>query len=277
MHGDAGRAGAQPAARRPLSLRGPLRGRPAARLALGIALALTAAGASAALASLAGWFIAASALAGLSAMNFSWFYPSAGEQALAFTRTAARYAERVNTHGATLQAIARLRTRLFRAAARLPLGELGRLRSGDLLARVMADVDSLDQVILRVLVPSVVATVVGAAGLGVLALVQPLAALIAGAGLAAGRRPGSELVRRRAEARTRLVEAMEGLPELAAYGALETARDDLSARFAAVDRLRRGGVRRDAAAQGAADMVASATLAAVLAAGFGAGGTRLEG
>jgi ATP-binding cassette subfamily C protein CydC len=258
-----------------LSLRGPLRGRPAARLALGIALALTAAGASAALASLAGWFIAASALAGDSAMNFSWFYPSAGEQALAFTRTAAMNAERVNTHGATLQAIARLRTRLFRAAARLPLGELGRLRSGDLLARVMADVDSLDQVILRVLVPSVVATVVGAAGLGVLALVQPLAALIAGAGLAAGRRPGSELVRRRAEARTRLVEAMEGLPELAAYGALETARDDLSARFAAVDRLRRGGVRRDAAAQGAADMVASATLAAVLAAGFGAGGTRL--
>jgi ATP-binding cassette subfamily C protein CydC len=269
-------------------LRGPLRGRPAVRLGLGIALALTASGASAALLALAGWFIAASALAGLSAMNFSWFYPSAGVQALALIRTTARYAERVQTHSATLQALARLRTRLFRAAARLPLPELGRFRSGDLLARVLADVDALDQVILRVLVPTVVAGVVGVAGLGALVSVQPLVSVLVGAGLllvllvaaagiGMGRRPAADLVQRRAEARSRLVEALEGLPELVSYGAQEMARADLSERFAAVDRLRRDEVSRDGVAQALADLIASATLAGVLAAGLGViGGHRLS-
>lgn len=79
-------------------------------LAAGLALAILAAAASAALMGLAGWLIVRSAQTGLSATStFSWIYPAAGIEALAVVRTAARYGERLTTHGATLEMLARLR------------------------------------------------------------------------------------------------------------------------------------------------------------------------
>lgn len=65
-----------------------------------------------ALLALAGWFIASSAVAGLAvASTFSFLFPSAGVQALAWARTLARYGERITTHRATLElAATRVRT-----------------------------------------------------------------------------------------------------------------------------------------------------------------------
>jgi ATP-binding cassette subfamily C protein CydC len=84
------------------------------RLVIGLLLAMTAAVASAALMGLAGWFIVRSAQTGLSSTSrFSWLYPSAGVEALAVIRTAARYGERLSTHRSTLELLARVRTRLF--------------------------------------------------------------------------------------------------------------------------------------------------------------------
>lgn len=75
----------------------------------------------AALLGLAGWFIAASAVAGLAvASTFSFLFPSAAVHALAWARTLSRYGERITTHQATLDLVASLRTSLFGRALRLP-------------------------------------------------------------------------------------------------------------------------------------------------------------
>jgi ATP-binding cassette subfamily C protein CydC len=107
---------------------------------------------------LAGWLIVRSAQTGLSVTStFSWIYPAAGVEALAVVRTAARYGERLTTHEATLQLLARLRARVFASATRMKPRRLHRFHSGDLLDRVQADIDSLDRIVLAVAVPAVVA------------------------------------------------------------------------------------------------------------------------
>src|SRR6201995_800284 len=174
-------------------------------LATGLALAILAAVASAALVGLAGWLIVRSAQTGLSVTStFSWIFPAAGVEALAVVRTAARYGERLSTHGATLQVLARLRARVFASATRMTPRRLHRFHSGDLLDRVQADIDALDRVVLAVAVPAVVAAIVGPAGRAVLTLIRPSLAVAAGLALAVaiagdliavrrGRRAGGEL------------------------------------------------------------------------------------
>ena len=69
---------------------------------------------------LAGWFIASAAVAGLAvASTFSFLFPSAGVQALAWSRTLARYWERTTSHRATLELVAELQTALFAEGNRL--------------------------------------------------------------------------------------------------------------------------------------------------------------
>src|SRR3984885_9014171 len=143
-------------------------GRPRSRtvlprgLAAGLALAVLAAAASAALMGLAGWLIVRSAQTGLSVTStFPWISPAAGGEALAVVRTATRYGERLITHGATLRVLARLRAGVFASATRMAPRQLRRFHSGDLLDRVQADIDSLDRVVLAVAVPAVVAAIVG--------------------------------------------------------------------------------------------------------------------
>jgi ATP-binding cassette subfamily C protein CydC len=162
--------------------------------------------------------------------TFSWIFPAAGVEALAVVRTAARYGERLTTHGATLQVLARLRAQVFASATRMAPRQLRRFHSGDLLDRVQADIDSLDRAILAVAVPTVVAAIIGASGLAVPALIRPAFALVTGLALAAavagdlvagrrGRRAGGNLARARAAARARLVEVLDGRAEIAAYDA----------------------------------------------------------
>src|SRR4051812_41615568 len=171
---------------------------------------------------LAGWLVVRSAETGLSTTStFSWIYPSAGVEALAVVRIAARYGERLTTHGATLHLLARLRARVFASATRMAPRQLHRFSSGELLDRIQSDIDSLDRVVLAVTVPTVVAGIVGAAGLTVLALIRPafavavaVALLVAVIGDRAvgvrSRSAGRDLARARAAARARLVGGVDG-------------------------------------------------------------------
>lgn len=123
-----------------------------------------------ALLGLSGWFITATALAGLvpaTALVFDVFMPSAGIRLLAVGRTGARYAERLVTHDATLAVLAALRQRLFVAWARPQAARLLLQRPARLLQRLTSDVDALDNLYLRLLVPAVAA--LGAALLAALA------------------------------------------------------------------------------------------------------------
>ncbi|NKF32136.1 ABC transporter ATP-binding protein, partial [Pseudomonas sp. BGM005] len=102
------------------------------------------------------------------AVTFDVFAPSAGIRLLAIIRTAARYGERLATHDATLGVLAALRERLFRGFAEPGAARALHYRPARLLFRLTADVDALDSLYLRILVPAAVA--VGAALVASLAL-----------------------------------------------------------------------------------------------------------
>lgn len=133
-------------------------------LLLGAALAVLTVLMGMGLLGLSGWFITATGLAGLqasSAILFDVFQPSAGIRLLALGRTGARYGERLVTHDATLAVLADLREQLFRGWARPEAVRQLLLRPAQLLFRLTADIDALESLYLRVLVP--VAAALGAA------------------------------------------------------------------------------------------------------------------
>ncbi|WP_027996021.1 amino acid ABC transporter ATP-binding/permease protein [Simplicispira psychrophila] len=120
---------------------------------------------------LSGWFITATALAGLSpatAIVFDVFMPSAGIRLLALGRTLSRYGERLVTHDATLAVVAGLREQLFRGWAQPEAARQLLLRPARLLFRLTVDMDALESVYLRLLVP--LAATLGAVLLAALVL-----------------------------------------------------------------------------------------------------------
>lgn len=126
---------------------------------LGALLSLLALLANVGLMAMSGWFITAMGLAGVSAATINYFTPAAIIRGLAMLRTAGRYGERVVTHEATFRLVAQLRSWLFERIEPLAPADLDELHSGDLLNRIQKDVDRLDGVYLRVLLPILVATV----------------------------------------------------------------------------------------------------------------------
>lgn len=125
-------------------------------MARGAALAVLVLLMGAALLGLSGWFITAAGLAGLAGIGiaFDVFRPSAGVRFLALGRTAARYGERLLTHDATLRALAALRVAILREHGRLNARALIRLRSATVLTRIVSDVDALDGLVLRLILPA---------------------------------------------------------------------------------------------------------------------------
>lgn len=147
----------------------------------GALLSVTVLMMGAALLGLSGWFITATGLAGLAGIGvaFDVFRPSAGVRFLALGRAAARYGERVLTHDATLRALAVLRVVLLRGFSRGDAKALSRLRGQDALTRIISDVDALDGVILRLILPALAALVTHLlVFLGLIWLVGPSVALV---------------------------------------------------------------------------------------------------
>ena len=155
----------------------------------GAAAALAVLLAGVALLGLSGWFIVATGAAGLAGIGiaFDVFRPSAGIRFLALGRAGARYAERLLTHDATLRALAGLRLSLLDRLAVWRIDALRSLRGSVALTRIVADVDALDGVLLRLVLPvaACVLTLL-AAGLGLWWLTTPGIALSVGVGLATG-------------------------------------------------------------------------------------------
>lgn len=123
-----------------------IRGKLLRRFLLGLFLSCLASLAAVGLLGLSGWFITTSALVGLLGITtFSFLFPSGGVRAFALLRTVARYGERVVNHQATFEFLARLRVLSFARASLLPVRSITRYRSGDLLTRMMADIDTLNK------------------------------------------------------------------------------------------------------------------------------------
>lgn len=212
--------------------------------AQGVGLSVTVLAMGVALLALSGWFITAAAAAGLVGMGavFNVFAPSAMVRFLALGRTAARYGERLTTHNATLRALTNLRVRLLWGVLRAPYRQLERLRASQFLNRVIADVDALDGLALRLVLPGLAGlAVIGLSAVVVYLLVHPAiaVALVLGYGL------GPTLVffwgQHRAKAASRKAQAaMQALRSRMID--LITAREDLIA-FAQLPTARAGAAR----------------------------------
>jgi thiol reductant ABC exporter CydC subunit len=94
------------------------------------------------------------------------------------SRAALRYAERLVSHDLTLRAVGRLRTEVLARLVPLAPAALTGTRGGDLLARVRADVDTLQGAWLRLVAPTAVAVVAGTVAVVLTALVSPLLAAV---------------------------------------------------------------------------------------------------
>jgi len=246
---------------------------PRGRMALAVGLGALAVGFGVALMTAAGYLISRAAeqppiLALTTTIVLVRFF--------ALARPLARYLERLASHDLALRALGRIRSTVYREIEPLAPGELDAYRRGDLVNRLVADVDALQGLYVRGIGPPLVALVVSMACVVATAVVLPAAAVVLALGLALGgvavpllaarlsRFVGRRQAVARGELAAELAEILRGAPELAAYGR----EDDAFGRVASADAELRRLSRRDAFVSGVADaalvLVAGLTLVGVL-------------
>jgi ATP-binding cassette subfamily C protein CydC len=228
---------------------------------------------------LSGWFITATSIAGLhasTAIAFDVFGPSAGIRLLAIGRTGSRYAERLVTHDATFAALAAIRVQLFRGWSRPEAASRLLRQPAKLLFRLTADIDALESLYLRLLVPACTALCVAMlAGVALGVMQWQLGLSLAAWLLAAGGGIGwivARRARRPAIVRSRAIEKLRsGTIDLVAGQTDLVMAGRIDAQCAALGQIDRSLAQADFAllrletAAGAAYGVAgSATLAGVL-------------
>ena len=247
---------------------------PASRVALSLLLATVAVGFGVALLATAGYLISRAAE---QPPILSLTVTIVLVRFLGLARPVARYADRLASHDLALRALGRIRARVYERIEPLAPGRLEAYRRGDLLARMVGDVDTLQGLYVRALLPGAVALVVGATCILVAALILPAAAaILAGGLLVAGvplpwlsARLARAVGRRQAVARgtltAELVELLRGAPELVVFGQEERTLARVRELDVALARLG----RRDALVAGLGDaltiLVAGLTVTGVLA------------
>ncbi len=207
-------------------------------LILGLLLMILGLGSSMALLTVSGWFLAATAIAGLGTL-FNFFYPSASVRGLAIGRTVARYFEKLVTHDATFRILAKLRVQVFSKIIPLSPAVLNRYRNSDLLNRLVSDVDTLDSLYLRLLAPFFSAVfVITAMTIGLSFINAPLA-LGLGAFLLLlliaiptifyrlGQQFGERLIQTRAAYRTQFLEFIQAQAELLLFNAEDRLKEKM--------------------------------------------------
>ena len=210
-----------------------------------------------------------------------------GVRAFALSRSAFRYLERLTSHDAAFRQLGALRLGIFARLLPLAPAGLSETRRGDLLTRLVRDVDDLQDFPLRVVQPlatsglvallSVIGvwTVLPAAGLtlAVCLVVAGILGTLASAALAA--RSERALAPLRGALADEVLEVVENLDVLTAFGALEARLDGLRV---VEDRLRRAALRRSTGAGVQAAVISlgagAATVLALIAAipALGTGG-----
>ncbi|WP_280911748.1 thiol reductant ABC exporter subunit CydD [Streptomyces sp. SAI-208] len=207
------------------AMSGPRRG----RLALALLLGSLALGSAVGLMATSGWLISR---ASQQPPVLYLMVAVTATRAFGIGRAVFRYAERLVSHDAVLRMLADTRVAVYRRLERLAPAGLRTARRGDLLSRLVADVDALQDYWLRWLLPAGAAVVVSAASVGFTAWLLPEAGaalavglLAAGAGVplitgAVARRAERRLAPARGELSTRVTDLLTGTAELTVAGAL---------------------------------------------------------
>jgi ATP-binding cassette, subfamily C, bacterial CydC len=274
----AGLAGAgRPPLLRLLAMARPLRG----RLLLAVAAGAAATGCGVALLAVSGFLLSrASQHPSILAISVA----VVAVRALSIGRGVSRYLERLASHDVAFRVLAEVRVAIWRRLAALAPAGLPLFRTGDLLARLISDVDATQDLFIRGVTPLLVAGLVGGAAVTVcLLILAPAAALLAAGLLAAGLivpLAGAAVARRaarsgapaRGQLAATVTDLLDGAADLQAFGAEEAALAQADAADAELTRL----ARRTAAASGLGiglmSLVSGVTLWAVLLLGVTATG-----
>ncbi|WP_287998063.1 thiol reductant ABC exporter subunit CydC [Acidiphilium sp.] len=243
--------------------------RQAPAIVFGALVALASLAAGIALMAAAGHYIAAAAL------GITLAVPVALE-VTGVARVVLRYLERLTTHDATFRALAALRLWFYRGLARSAAGGLGFRRSGDVLARLVNDIEALDGVLLRLLIPllgaamlvPVLLVAVGrdddtAAALvlvlfAVVAFVMPWRAMLAARAAAADETEAGGALR------VSVLDTLTGLREIKVYEAEGRMLAGVQWQESRLFRAERDLAARGGALQGLAFLATQAALLAVL-------------
>ncbi|MBD5787844.1 thiol reductant ABC exporter subunit CydC [Cellulosimicrobium terreum] len=244
------------------------------RVARAVALGALALGSSVALAAVAAWLIArASQMPPVLTLSVA----VVAVRAFGISRGVFRYLERLASHDVALRGMAALRANLYTALAEGSPAALVRLRRGDLLARVGADVDDVGDVVVRALVPAGVALLVSVGSVALVAAFLPAAGaalalcLVLAAVVAPwlSARSAREVESRGAAARAAMtataLEVLEASGPLAVSGRLPGRLDDLRTADRDLADAADDGARTAGVAAGlAVAAVGLAVLAAIL-------------
>jgi thiol reductant ABC exporter CydC subunit len=199
-----------------------------------------------------------------------------GVRFFGLARPIARYLERLVSHDVALRSLGNARARVYAALEPLSPAQLRDRRVGDLLARFVSDVDSLQNLYLRGLLPPAVALAAGAVAIGVVAAILPEAALVLGAGLlVAGalvplatatlaERASSQQAAVRGTLSAELVETLAGGAELVAYGCQADRLERLGDADHRLVRVARRAALADGTGDGLRLLVTGLTVAGML-------------
>ncbi len=197
------------------------------RIGLSILLCFATVGASVGLMAMSAYLISRAALVS-SVADLS--VAIAAVELFAISRSGARYVERYVTHGTTFRILAQLRSWVYASLEALAPARLPHRRSGDVLTRLTGDVDTLENFYARALVPPLAAVLVTAMScfilgafdiwLGAVLLIFLLLASVALPLILErlGRVPAGDLIATRAELNATLVDGIQGMADLTAFG-----------------------------------------------------------
>jgi thiol reductant ABC exporter CydC subunit len=231
-------------------------------IAAGVLLSFATVGSSVGLMAVSAYLIAKAAIA-LDVTQLS--LAIAGVRLFALTRAAFRYGERYLTHLTTFRLLTALRVWFYRAIEPLAPARLQQMHSGDLLARIVADIETLENFYVRVVAPPLAAllvTVVASAILGAfdLWLAATLAIFMALTGVVLpwasqwlSRQAVQAQVEHRSTLNAQMVDSIQGMADLTAFGQAHAYQAAMLARSAHLHRAQ----ERLAAVRGVANGLAA--------------------
>jgi len=194
----------------------------------------------------------------------------------ALVRGAGRYGERLASHDLALRVVAKARVDAFRRLEPLVPGGLGEERNGDVLARLVGDVDATQDIVVRVVLPAATGLLTVVLGVALAWVVLPTAgfALAVGVALAsvavpllaqaAGARWTATAGAARGQLSAELVGALQGAFDILAFGATGSILASLERSERELSRLLRRGATVVAAAEGLRVVLAGLTTAAMV-------------
>jgi len=212
-------------------------------MAIGLFLSIIALLAGIGLLTLSGWFLSASAVAGLtllSAQAFNYFTPAGGVRFLSILRTASRYGERLSTHQATFKLLTQLRIWAWQKLLPLSASNMQGNRQGEILNRLVSDIDTLDHLYLRLLTPLFSAIFVLVAMFFFVAWFDLQLAIILTSSLLflwlilptlfyfLGRQPGIQQLHNKRHYRVQLLSFIQGFAEISLFAATDRFREQLT-------------------------------------------------